>query len=123
MIKKLIASLLKRKLYKAEVLITDDNFTAEFYSDSLNECVTWILSGISESFATSNNKKSMTRGIYGRVSKFSILNFENNTIKINEYKEPPSREYLFMTDAMVYVPDSIMRKVGNESTLPIQMLK
>ena len=123
MIKKLIASLLKRKLYKAEVLITDDNFTAEFYSDSLNECVTWILSGISESFATSNNKKSMTRGIYGRVSKFSILNFDNNTIKINEYKEPPSREYLFMTDAMVYVPDSIMRKVGNESTLPIQMLK
>ena len=123
MIKKLIASLLKRKLYKAEVLITDDNFTAEFYSDSLNECVTWILSGISESFATSNNKKSMTRGIYGRVSKFSILNFDNNTIKINEYKEPPSREYLFMTDAIVYVPDSIMRKVGNESTLPIQMLK
>ena len=123
MIKKLIASLLKRKLYKAEVLITDDNFTAEFYSDSLNECVTWILFGISESFATSNNKKSMTRGIYGRVSKFSILNFDNNTIKINEYKEPPSREYLFMTDAIVYVPDSIMRKVGNESTLPIQMLK
>tara|TARA_B100001057_G_scaffold282101_1_gene282436 strand:- start:699 stop:1070 length:372 start_codon:yes stop_codon:yes gene_type:complete len=123
MIKKLIASLLKRKLYKAEVLITDEDFTAEFYSDSLNECVTWILAGISESFATSNNKKSMTRGIYGRVSKFSILNFDKNTIKINEYKEPPSREYLFMTDAMVYVPDSIMRKVGNESTLPIQMLK
>ncbi len=123
MIKKLIASLLKRKLYKAEVLITDEDFTAEFYSDSLNECVTWILAGISESFATSNNKKSMTRGIYGRVSKFSILNFDKNTIKINEYKEPPSREYLFMTDAMIYVPDSIMRKVGNESTLPIQMLK
>ena len=65
MIKTAIASLMQRKLYKAEVLITDDDFIAEFYSDSLNECLMWVLSGISESFTTSNNTKTITKGIYG----------------------------------------------------------
>ena len=123
MIKKLIASLMQRKLYKAEVLITDDDFIAEFYSDSLNECLMWVLSGISESFTTSNNTKTITKGIYGRISKFSFVHLSKNKLKINEYKIPSQQEYLFMTEAMVYVPDSIMKKVRNESPLPITMLK
>lgn len=119
----IISKILKKKKYKAEVYISDDDFTAEYYSDSLSSALSWTLSGIAESYATSKNTKSMTRGIYGKISKFSALHFTQGAIKICEYKTPTQKDYLFMTDAMVYVPDSIMRAVGNESTLPIQMLR
>ena len=119
----LISKILKKKKYKAEVYISDDDFTAEFYSDSLSSALSWTLAGIAESYATSKNSKILTRGIYGKISKFSIFHITQGSIKICEYQTPVQKDYLFMTDAMVYVPDSIMKAVGNEKTLPIQMLK
>ena len=118
-----IAKLLKKKKYKAEVYIHDGNFTAEYYSDALNESLSWTLAGISESYVTSSNTKSLTRGIYGKISKFSLIHIADGKIKVCEYKLPSSSDYLFMTDAMVYVPDSIMNEVRRELPVPIQMLK
>ena len=103
MLNSTFANLLNKKKYKAEVLITDDDFTAEFFSDSLTEVVSWTLAGIAESYATSKNTKTMTRGIYGTISKFSAFHISSNSIKIFYYVTPSQRDYLFMTDAMVYV--------------------
>ena len=122
-VNRLISKILKKKKYKAEVYITADNFTAEYFTDSLNEALTWTLSGISESYATSNNIKSLTRGIYGKICKFSAFHFTSGSIKICEYKSPPTQDYLFMTDAMVYVPDSIMSAVRKESPTDLHLLK
>lgn len=123
MVKDILSKILKKKKYKAEVYITADNFTAEYYSDSLNEALTWTLSGIAESYATSNNTKSATRGVFGKIGKFSALHFSSGTLKICEYKFPPTQDYLFMTDAMVYVPDSIMSAVRKESPIDLHLLK
>ena len=123
MLNSTFANLLNKKKYKAEVLITNDNFTAEFFSDSLTEVVSWTLAGIAESYATSDNTKTMTRGIYGTISKFSAIHISGKTIKIFDYKTPSQRDYLFMTDAMVYVPDSIMRNLGTDHGLPLKILR
>ena len=67
--------------------------------------------------------KTMTRGIYGTISKFSAFHISGNSIKIFDYVTPSQRDYLFMTDAMVYVPDSIMKAMGTETGLPLKMLR
>ena len=120
---RILSKILKKKKYKAEVYITADDFTAEYYSDSLNEVLSWTLSGIAEGYATSNNTKSMTRGIYGKICKFSTIHVANGLIKLCEYKSPSTGDYLFMTDVMVYVPDSIINAVKKESSSPIHLLK
>lgn len=122
-VNRLLSKILKKKKYKAEVYITADNFTAEYYSDSLNEVLSWALAGIAESYATSNNTKSMTRGIYGKICKFSTFHFADGAFKICEYKSPKPSDYLFMTDAMVYVPDSIMNAVRKELPTTLKLLK
>lgn len=123
MVKNLFSKLHNQKKYKSEVYITDGNFTADFYSDSLNDSLSWVLAGIAESYATSSNTNSLTRGVYGKISQFSLFHIANGKIRICEYKLPNTTDYLFMTDAMVYVPDSIMRAVKKELPHPITMLK
>lgn len=117
-----MAKMFNKKYYKAEIHITDDDFTAEYYSDSLTLCLKWIIAGLTESYATSNNLKSMTRGIYGKISKYKFIHLTDNRLKINEYKSPSSVDYLFMTDAMVYVPDSIIKQMRNED-IPEEIFK
>ena len=122
MVKKFISKLLKKTKYKAEVYISDDDFTAEYFSDSLNEVLSWTLTGIGESYVTSKNTSTMTRGVYGKICKFSLFHVQGGRIKVFEYKSPQPSDYLFMTDAMVYVPDSIMHEVKKEH-IPIDLLK
>lgn len=121
-VKGILAKILKKKKYKAEVYISDDDFTAEYFSDSLNSTLAWTLTGLGESYVTSKNTGSMTRGIYGKICKFSLFHIHEGRIKIFEYKPPSTSDYLFMTDAMVYVPDSIMHEVKKECK-PIDLLK
>ncbi len=117
-----MAGLFKKKLYKAEIHISDDNFTAEYYSDSLSLALKWVIAGLTESYATSTNTKSMTRGIYGMISKYKFIHISNGKIKIGEYKNPSTIDYLFMTDAMVYVPDSIVKQIKSED-IPAEIFK
>ena len=119
---KMFANLFKKRLYKSEIFITDDDFTAEYYSESLSMSLKWILSGLNESYATSENRKSMTRGIYGKISKFSFIHFDEGKLKFCEYKSPKTIDYLFMTDAMVYVPDSIVKQIKSED-IPVEIFK
>ena len=123
MVKNFFSKIHKKKKYKSEVYITDGNFTADFYSDSLNDSLSWVLAGIAESYATSSNTKSLTRGVYGKICKFSLFHIADGKIRICEYKLPNPVDYLFMTDAMVYVPDSIMSAVRKEAPKPIHLLK
>ena len=43
-------------------------------------------------------------------------------LKIGEYKYPKTIDYLFMTDAMVYVPDSIVKQIKSED-IPAEIFK
>jgi|TARA_B110000495_G_scaffold93539_1_gene80802 hypothetical protein len=122
-VNRILSKILKKKKYKAEVYIMDGDFTAEYYSDELNEVLTWTLTGIAESYATSINTKSITRGIFGKICTFSTIHINSGSLKICEYKYPKPEDYLFMTDAMVYVPDSIMRAVRKELPGPFPLLK
>ena len=114
MIKRLLAKLFGKKLYKAEVIITDDEFTAEYYADTLGQCLTWTLVGLQEARVTSNSKLSHTKGVYGRLMPLKIINITSKSIGIMSYKTPVTEDYLFMTDEMVHVPDSVMKIVRKE---------
>ena len=114
MIKRLLAKLFGKKLYKAEVIITDDEFTAEYYANTLGQCLSWTLVGLQEARSTSNSKLSHTKGIYGRLMPLKIINISSKSIGIMSYKRPISEDYLFMTDEMVHVPESIMKIVRKE---------
>ncbi len=119
---KLIAKAFNKKMYKAEIYISDDNFTAEYYSDSLSMSLKWVIAGLTESYSTSTNTKSMTRGVYGTISKYTLLHISDGKLKIGEYKYPKTIDYLFMTDAMVYVPDSIVKQIKSED-IPAEIFK
>jgi hypothetical protein len=114
MIKRLLAKLFGKKLYKAEVIITDDEFTAEYYADTLGQCLGWTLAGLQEARITSNSKLSHTKGVYGRLMPLKILNITSKSIGVMSYKKPVTEDYLFMTDEMVHVPESIMKIVRKE---------
>jgi hypothetical protein len=114
MIKRLLAKLFKKKLYKAEVIITDDEFTAEYYADTLGKCLGWTLAGLQEARITSNSELTHTKGVYGRLMPLKILNISSKSIGVMTYKKPVTEDYLFMTDKMVHVPESIMKIVRKE---------
>ena len=71
MFTKLIAKLLKKKLYKSKITILGDDFVATHDSNSLLESLKWTLHGIHEANATQpeHHKKSIstTNGIYGNI--------------------------------------------------------
>lgn len=117
----LLSKFLNKKKFKAEVHISDDNFTADFYTDSLSDAIKWTIMGLTESYATSTNKKSTTRGIHGKISKLSIFHLDKNSLKFFEYKQPRSVDYLYMTDAMLYVPESILRELKSEN-IPVDYM-
>ena len=108
--KKILAKLFKKKLYKAEVIMTEDNFTAEFYSDSVNKCLEWILIGLHESVYTGNGASNftLTKGIYGKLSPLKVWQLNPGSIKLMSYKEMTHADYMYMTDRMVYIPENIL---------------
>lgn len=119
--KNLLFKILNKKRFKAEVHISEDDFTAELYTNSLSEAIKWTIVGLTESYATSNNKKSVTRGIHGKISKLSLVQFDKSSLKLFEYKQPKTVDYLYMTDAMLYVPESILRELKKEN-IPVEYM-
>lgn len=117
--KKIIARLFKKKLYKAEVIITDDDFTAEYYADTLAQCLNWTLIGLQEARHTSTSGLTHTKGVYGRIMPLKIINVSAGSIGIMSYKKPVSEDYLFMTDDMIHIPESIMKDVRKEEPIGI----
>jgi len=117
--KKIIARLFRKKLYKAEVIIVDENFTAEYYADTLSQCLNWTLVGLQEARQTSSSKLIHTKGVYGRIMPLKILNLSSGSVGILSYKQPLSEDYLFMTDKMIHIPESIMKYVRKE--IPIKI--
>ena len=109
--KKILAKLFIKKLYKAEMVMTEDKFTAEYYSDSVNKCLEWILVGLHESVYTSGNNNSnftLTKGIYGKLSPLKVYQLNPGSIKLMSYKEMDHTDYMYMTDRMVYIPENIL---------------
>jgi len=107
--KKILAKLFKKKLYKAEVVMTEDNFTAEYYSNSVNQCLEWILIGLHESVYTSNHSNfTLTKGVYGKILPLKVYQVTTGAIKLMSYKEMDSTEFMYMTDRMVFIPENIL---------------
>jgi hypothetical protein len=108
--KKLLAKIFKKKLYKAEVVITEDKFTAEYYSNSVNQCLEWILVGLHESVYTGNSTSNftLTKGVYGKLSPLKVCQLNPGSIKIMSYKEMNSTDFMYMTNRMVFIPENIL---------------
>jgi len=115
MITRVLAKLFGKKMYKAEVLLVEDNFTAEYHSDKLGECLAWTLSGLHEAHSTNAaSKMSHTKGVYGRIMPLKVVNVSQSSIGIMSYKRPCTEDYLFMTDTMVHVPESVLKIARKE---------
>lgn len=115
MVKRFLSKLLNKPLYKAEVIITSDDFIAEYHSDTISSCLSWTLVGLQETRSTSTELKlSFTKGIYGRIMPLKVFSFNKNSIGFMSYKKPATEDYLFMTDQMIHVPESIMKHVRKE---------
>tara|TARA_A100001037_G_scaffold160116_1_gene144298 strand:- start:27832 stop:28206 length:375 start_codon:yes stop_codon:yes gene_type:complete len=124
MIKRYLAKIFKKKLYKAEIIIVEDDFIAEHYADTLSACLSWTLVGLQEARSTATKSKlSHTKGIYGRLMPLKVISVTQKSIGFMSYKKPVVEDYLFMTDSMVHVPDSIMKVVRKEEPDLIAKLK
>jgi hypothetical protein len=108
--KKLLAKIFKKKLYKAEVVMTEDNFTAEYYSNSVNKCLEWILVGLHESVYIGDRTSNftLTKGVYGKLSPLKVWQVNPGSVKIMSYKEMDHTDYMYMTDRMVFIPENIL---------------
>jgi hypothetical protein len=105
-----IAKLLGKKLYKAEVIIESGSFTADNYSDSITDVLQWALHGIHEAYASEPaDSGSATHGVFGKISEFKLLNITKNSIGILCYSKPKNEDIMFMTNRMVYIPETILK--------------
>lgn len=121
MITKLLSKIFKKKLFRCEVVILKDDFTAEFECDSLKSALDWVLHGIYEARYTSNEdvdapyQLSLTKGIYGRIMPYKLISFSCNNITLFGYKKPKPEDHVFMTDNMIHVPENIVKQVKSEA--------
>ena len=115
MIKRLLAKVFRKKLYKAEVLMVEDDFVAEYHSDKLGSCLAWTLNGLQEVRSTTTDSKlTHTKGAYGRIMPLKVVNVSQSSIGLMSYKKPCSEDYLFMTDTMIHVPESVLKIARKE---------
>lgn len=115
MIKHYLSKLFKKKLYKAEIIITSDDFIAEYYADTLSACLNWTLVGLQESRSSvTESKLSYTKGVYGRIMPLKVIDITQNSVGLFTYKKPVTEDYLFMTETMIHIPESIMKIVRKE---------
>lgn len=122
MLTKFISKILKKKLFKCEVVILKDDFTAEFECDSLKSGLDWVLHGIYEARYTTSDDEvntpyqlSLTKGIYGRIMPYKLISLSSKSITLFGYKKPKPDEHVFMTDNMVHVPEHIVNKLKTEA--------
>jgi len=114
MFNKLSKILTGKPKYKAEIYIAESQFTAEFSSDSLRDCLNWIMAGLTELYATTKESASITKGNYGSIRKLSLFNIKNGVLSINQYHKPGAQEHIYMTDTMLYIPDSVLSEIRKE---------
>tara|TARA_B100000579_G_scaffold376398_1_gene341856 strand:+ start:88 stop:465 length:378 start_codon:yes stop_codon:yes gene_type:complete len=115
-----IAKLLGKKLYKAEVIIESGSFTADSHSDSITEALKWVLHGIHEAYESEpNDTGSANHGVFGKISEFKLLNITKNSIGILCYSKPKNEDIMFMTNRMVYIPETIL-KLAKEGDFNLQ---
>ena len=120
MIKKRIANLLGKSLYRSKVIISKEDFTATHDSNCILDSLKWTLHGIHEAVIGSHNTLSITGGVYGQICEFKIINITKKSIGFFCYSTPKTEDTLFMTNNMVYIPETILKmtkasKLGIES--------
>ena len=120
MFKQIIAKLLKKKIYKAQITLVGDDFVAEYHTDSLLESLKWTLHGIHEANATQPKdhpkKASATNGIFGQICEFKLLNITKSSIGICGYSKPRNEDIMFMTEQMVYIPEKILTTLKKQTS-------
>lgn len=116
MIESIIRKVLKKKKYKAEIYIENEDFTATFYSDTYKKAVDWIFSGIHES-NTIENKTDMENNILkikGFISKFKLLHKTNkNTLIVFDYAKGSDDEAVVLSSSKLFIPNSILNNITN----------
>jgi hypothetical protein len=111
MVTRLIAKLLRKKLYKGEVVMASDSFTATNYSDSITDVLRWTLHGIYESatFGEEGTVKTPSTDIFGKVCEFKLLHITKSSIGFFCYSRPRNEDVMFMSGRMVYIPETVLK--------------
>lgn len=116
MIESIIRKVFKKKQYKAELYIENDDFTATFYSDTYQKAVDWIFAGIHESNAIENKtdvEKNFLK-IKGFISKFKLLHKTNkNTLVVFDYDKGSDDDAVVLSCSKLFIPNSILNNITN----------
>ena len=115
MIKRFIARLLGKKLYKSEIVLTSDKFTALYESDCLFKSLKWAIAGLYESaYYSSYEDKMKSDVVIGKISEFKLFSITSSSIIFLGYSKPKNEDLMFLTNNMVYIPDRILKTLRKE---------
>ena len=112
MLTKFIAKLLGKKIYKSEIILTSDDFTAHKEDDCMLSSLKWIIAGLYESGSYISNEVDSTKSlIIGKLSEFKLFSISQSSVIICGYTKPTNEELMFLTNNMVYIPDRIVNNL------------
>lgn len=111
MFKKLIAKILGKPLYIAEVEILEEEFTAIKKSNEIFSLLKWLIHGLHE-VNNSNLEKTLESNIkckaLGKIREFKLFLIQPNKIGFFCYNDPGSNETMYITNTMMYIPHNIL---------------
>jgi len=114
MLTKLIAKLLGKKIYKSEIILSDDDFTAKKEDDCMLSSLKWIIAGLYESAIYTKDKFESKNLIIGKLSEFKLFSMSSSSIVICGYTKPKNEDLMFLSNNMVYIPDRIINSLRKQ---------
>lgn len=114
MLTKLIAKLLGKKIYKSEIILSSDDFTATKEDDCMLSSLKWIIAGLYESVKYNDNEISSKNLIIGKLSEFKLFSVSSSSIIICGYTKPTNEDLMFLSNNMIYIPDRILNSLRKQ---------
>lgn len=114
MLTKLIAKLLGKKIYKSEIILSADDFTAKKEDDCMLSSLKWIIAGLYESAIYTKDNFESKNLIIGKLSEFKLFSISSSSIIICGYTKPKNEDLMFLSNKMVYIPDRIINSLRKQ---------
>ena len=115
MLTRFIARILGKKIYKSEIIITSDEFTASYESNCLFASLKWAIAGLYESAHYSSTDGNQSKNIViGKISEFKLFSLSSSSIVLFGYNKPKNEDLMFLSNNMVYIPDRILKTLRKE---------
>jgi hypothetical protein len=116
MLTRFIARILGKKIYKSEIIITSDEFTAYYESDCLFASLKWVIAGLYESahYSSTTDSNQSKNIVIGKISEFKLFSLSSSSIVLFGYNKPKNEDLMFLSNNMVYIPDRILKTLRKE---------